>query len=42
MEIGKKKSQDTQKCLQLFKGYSGPVTCIEELHEILKTNPAII
>jgi hypothetical protein len=39
IEKGKKSSQYTQKCLQLCKGWGGPATSVEELHQILRSHP---
>ena len=39
IEKGKKKSQYTLKCLQLCKGWGGPATSVEELHQILSSHP---
>ncbi|KAG1663725.1 Equilibrative nucleoside transporter 3 [Nymphon striatum] len=39
IENGKKKSQYTQKCLQLCKGWGGPAISVEELHQILRSHP---
>ena len=41
IEKGKNQAKYTQKCLQLCKGWKGPVTTIEELHNILKAFPDI-
>ena len=39
IEKGKNQSRYTQKCLQLRKGWNGPATSVEELNEILNSNP---
>ncbi|KAG1653603.1 hypothetical protein GQR58_025471 [Nymphon striatum] len=39
IENGKKKSQYTQKCLQLCKGWGGLAISVEELHQILRSHP---
>ena len=39
IEKGKNQSRYTQKCLQLCKEWNGPATSVEELNEILNSNP---
>lgn len=38
IEKGKSQFKYTQKCLQLYKSWNGPVKSIDELREILKAN----
>ena len=38
IEKGKSQFKHTQKCLQLYKSWNGPVKSIDELREILKAN----
>ncbi|CAB4057870.1 unnamed protein product [Lepeophtheirus salmonis] len=39
IEMGKKKSQYTLMCFQLCKGWGGPATSVEELHQIIHSHP---